>query len=193
MTWAQTYHGCAFDFEDALAGRRQPVDIKDIAWNLARINRYLGATNEPYTVAEHCLLLQEYAASQGRDARAQLAALVHDAAEAYTGDVTKPMKQMLGDRFRELEVAVERTIDVALELDGLLIDPPRWVKEYDQRILLDERHHLMDDLQVRPWNVLGPPLGVVPMCLRPPAAGQAWLTTYLRLSREAGVGLGWDA
>ena len=40
----------------------------------------------------------------------RLEALMHDAAEAYTGDVGTPMKVALGPVFREIEHRIERVI-----------------------------------------------------------------------------------
>jgi len=75
------------------------INIEDIAWHLARIARYNGATRSDnvYSVAQHCVLVlnrvrsQEPAASQSL----LLTALLHNAHVAYIGDVISPMGQLL--------------------------------------------------------------------------------------------------
>lgn len=64
--------------------------IEDIAHHLALINRYNGATRVPYSVAEHCVRLS--GAELPGD---PLAMLLHDAAEAYVGDIIRSQKQSL--------------------------------------------------------------------------------------------------
>lgn len=65
----------------------------DIAWNdiavaLSKTKRFKGAG---FSVLEHSLLVAEMAATEG-DARSVLGHLVHDVAEAYTGDIISPVK-----------------------------------------------------------------------------------------------------
>lgn len=65
------------------------IDIRNIAWGLGRILRYNGHIRHDYTVATHCIVMsyivpEEYA----------LEALLHDAAEAYTGDIIAPVKEL---------------------------------------------------------------------------------------------------
>lgn len=79
----------------ALTQERSPVDINDIAHHLAHITRYTGAASRIYTVAEHSLLCARIARDQGLSPAWQLAALMHDAHEAYTNDMATPTKQAL--------------------------------------------------------------------------------------------------
>lgn len=66
--------------------------IGDIAHHLAQINRFTGAASRPYSVAEHSLLCEQIAASEGAGPMARLCALMHDAHEAYTSDMASPVK-----------------------------------------------------------------------------------------------------
>jgi hypothetical protein len=69
-----------------------PVDINDIAHHLCHVARFTGATSRVYTVAEHSILCADMAAAQGLSERWQLAALLHDAHEAYLNDMAQPIK-----------------------------------------------------------------------------------------------------
>ena len=65
------------------------VDIKDIARSLARQCRFDGHVNvEHYSVAEHSIYVSELVAPEFA-----LDGLLHDAAEAYIGDIVSPVKR----------------------------------------------------------------------------------------------------
>lgn len=84
--------------------------IEDIAHHLAQINRYTGAAKRPYCVAEHSLLTAEIAAANGASPLMQLACLMHDAHEAYCGDVSSPVKRELGDTWHAFEASQARHV-----------------------------------------------------------------------------------
>jgi len=67
------------------------ITIEDIATALSRICRFTGHGNVFYSVAEHSLR-----ASYLVPPHLELAALLHDATEAYLGDVSSPLKARLG-------------------------------------------------------------------------------------------------
>src|ERR1043165_2313879 len=77
--------------------------IEDIAHGLANICRYSGQCKDFYSVAEHSILVSETAKGF------ELEALLHDAAEAFLGDITRPLKQMHPD-YKRIENDVERAI-----------------------------------------------------------------------------------
>jgi len=66
------------------------LDIRDVAHALARINRYTGHSDEPLSVAQHSVLVSELAPPEAR-----AWGLLHDAAEAYLGDWSTPVKAQL--------------------------------------------------------------------------------------------------
>lgn len=75
------------------------LDIEDIAHSLAKQPRYLGhgPMSYHYSVAEHSILMARHIAARYRGrprlaAGIALATLLHDAAEAYTGDMPYPVK-----------------------------------------------------------------------------------------------------
>jgi len=80
------------------------VNLVDIAHHLSNVCRFGGAVREFYSVAEHCVYVS-------RLVPPELAALglLHDATEAYLGDVIKPLKNCLPD-YRALEHVWEKAI-----------------------------------------------------------------------------------
>lgn len=73
-----------------LLGDMQGIHIRDIAHHLSRINRYLGATEKAINVAQHSVLVSQLCGY--KYGRFMTAGLLHDAHEAYTGDVGSPQK-----------------------------------------------------------------------------------------------------
>lgn len=101
MSWIQTYTGKAFDVLDP---RPELVDIEDIAHALACINRFTGHLKVPMSVAQH-----SFNASM-MCPEAPLEALLHDAAEAYVNDVSRPVKMVIEGVFRPIEDRVDAAI-----------------------------------------------------------------------------------
>jgi len=109
-------------------------DINDIATSLAGQPRFLGHTCKPYSVAEHCMRV----AAIGPDSQ-RLQALMHDAAEAYTGDIPTPLKAAVPE-LRE----IGRRIDAAIA-ERFSIAPTRaTVDRADLTMLLTEARDLCD-------------------------------------------------
>lgn len=71
--------------------------MSDIAWALGRTLRYNGHIRQDYTVAHHSIILSYFVPRKYR-----LEALLHDAAEAYVGDVISPVKELVPE-FARLE------------------------------------------------------------------------------------------
>lgn len=78
---------------DLLAPDPAVIDIYDIATALARTPRFGGHTRDFYSVAQHCVHVSDVV--EAADPRVSLAALLHDAAEAYVGDIPSPLKRQL--------------------------------------------------------------------------------------------------
>ena len=105
------------------------IDFADIAVALGRLNRYNGHTTRPYTVAEHSIRMSYLVPEE--DA---VWALVHDAAEAYIGDIISPVKRLCP----ELYVMERALLDVICDKLGLPRDMPASVLEADERLLATE-------------------------------------------------------
>jgi uncharacterized protein len=81
------------------------IQVEDICKGLSNICRFGGQIGPHYTVAEHTLLVWYLAPREHKRA-----ALVHDMAEAYIGDVIKPLKVMLGAPYAQIERRFEEVI-----------------------------------------------------------------------------------
>lgn len=170
--WMQTFTGRQFW---PLDPRVDEVDVVDVAHALGHQCRYAGHVSRFYSVAEHAILMSLYMPTR----ELALAALLHDAAEAYVVDVPRPLKRHLPG-YAQIE---DRVLSVVLSYFGVtfdrgvsgLLELPALVKEADNRILLDERAQLLgpppaswgiDDLE---------PLGVGIDALPPHRATEAYL------------------
>lgn len=74
------------------------IDLVDIAHSLSQICRFNGHTPCFYSVAEHCLLVS----SLLEDHSDKLAAMLHDASEAYLTDLTRPVKYRM-EKYLDVE------------------------------------------------------------------------------------------
>lgn len=105
-------------------------DIQVIARALSNINRYNGHVGT-YSVAQHCVLVASNIVTD--DPRVNLSALLHDAPEAYIGDVASPLKSMLPE-YKKIEQFYHDVIDkyygVTTQCDA--------VKLADLRMLITE-------------------------------------------------------
>ncbi|MBE5943786.1 MAG: phosphohydrolase [Lachnospiraceae bacterium] len=73
------------------------IRIEDIAHSLSMLCRANGHYSSFYSVGAHCLNCYEEAVARRESARVKMACLLHDAAESYISDVTRPVKQYLKD------------------------------------------------------------------------------------------------
>jgi len=112
-------------------GKDFTPDIEIIATALSNINRYTGHVGQ-YSVAQHCVLV-----SQQLPPHLRLSGLLHDAPEAYIGDVSSPLKRHIASVYKPLEQHYHRVIDAHF---GVTTEHA-WVNEIDKRILITEVKH----------------------------------------------------
>lgn len=159
-----------------LAPRAADVDIRDVARGLSNACRYAGQTKKFYSVAEHCVLVSMYVPWQyAREA------LVHDASEAYIGDMIRPLKhQPEMSEFRRAEAAIEVAVLEAMKIVSTPTSRAA-IKDVDNRILVDEISTLSAApslyLDCPPLNTLKP-LGVMLRCLNPSDAEKWFLQRF---------------
>lgn len=99
------------------------LKIWDIAGALSLLCRFGGHVQRFYSVAQHSVLV---AALAPADLKRE--ALMHDAAEAYLGDVIKPLKHLIGEPYTLLEDRFETVLAQRFGLDRHAL---KAVKEYD--------------------------------------------------------------
>lgn len=153
--------------------RAEDVRIVDIAHGLSMTCRWAGHTSVFYSVAEHSTRV-----SMRCDRIDALAGLLHDAAEAYLGDVSAPLKR----RLPEYQAIEDRLLAVIFERFGLPVGVPASVKQADRDELENDRVTLTQLRTAFP----GAAPGVVG---KPPACFGWWEARWRFLYRANELGL----
>lgn len=142
MTWMLTATGARVDL--TLADPAQ-ISVLDIAHSLSQLNRFTGHCSRPYSVAEHSLLVCEILQAQlgVYEPAVLLAGLLHDAHEAYTSDLSSPMKQMLGPEWAVVEARAQRQVLRRFRSLRPYLQWHRAIKAADMIALATERRDLL--------------------------------------------------
>lgn len=139
--WLQTRSGRAFYPCSPLP---EDVDIFDIAHALSMICRFGGHSRVFYSVAQHSILVAYEAERAGLNRYACLAALLHDAAEAYVGDMIWPLKRAIGHLgYDDIEAGVQAAILSRFGLLQMPSDLKAFIKHFDLVLLATEKRDLM--------------------------------------------------
>jgi hypothetical protein len=178
------------------------LNPREIAYHLARINRFVGASD--ISVAEHCVRGAQYildhghllmpGADQATITGTAYAFLLHDAHEAIVGDVSSPAKRAMralrlppaedDTEYHQLEELWASAVCIRFEVDS--VQPRRGiVHQVDREMGRHEAERAFTDVgdeygprpayQVRPGN-----MGWQQAYLM-------WLTTYRRLAVAVGL------
>jgi hypothetical protein len=180
--WMQTHTGQRFY---PLDPRPDEIHPADVARALSMTCRFGGHVRRFYSVAEHCVLMARTAMlTHPGDRFLALHMLLHDATEAYVGDMVRPLKRAI-PHYEAIEHALWQVVMHRFDLYDEYRTRPL-VKEYDNRILLDERDSICN-----PANELwGPefatlqPLGVRVDGWAPVVAEENYLETLAELGVE---------
>jgi 5'-deoxynucleotidase YfbR-like HD superfamily hydrolase len=133
--------------------------IEDIAHHLAQINRFTGAARRPESVAEHSLLCDDIAQALGWPIAARRCVFAHDWHEAYTHDISAPVKGVIALMTNALSLFEQRHQNHVLAHFGLRLDFETFasdVRRVDLIALATERRSLMPapTAQSEGWRVL---------------------------------------
>lgn len=174
MSWIITQSGKHFDFLDISP---DAICIEDIACALSNLCRFTGQLQDFYSVAQHSVHVSYLVPPSFA-----LDALLHDAAEAYIGDCSSPLKALLPD-YQEIEKRVELAIARKFGIRTL----GKWpeVKHADLVMLATERRDLdLDD--GTPWPMLEDiePAPMLLAPLNPRQARVAFLHRYNELKGD---------
>lgn len=164
--WSQTYSGRQFFYDDM---SKNEFILDDIAHQLSNVIRYGGACHYRYSVAQHSCALAKTMEDHGFAPADCLYALFHDAAEAYTGDVRTPIKDHVTG-FRNIEDKIQTALLTYMRSEYRIPVPmvaPARMKEYDRRIVIDEKFAMMTPCIHRWYGLDGmQKLGVDPTLLQ---------------------------
>lgn len=132
INWFQTFSGVKFDL---LAPTPEMVLAEDIAHGLSNICRFGGHCKVFYSVAQHSILV-----SHEVPQHLAIYGLLHDAAEAYIGDIISPLKHCLPE-IRAIEQGIMQAIAARFTLDLEIFKCPD-VKKADMAMLATEARDL---------------------------------------------------
>ena len=180
--WIQTFHGRKVD---PLNIKVEDIEIGDIAHALSLKCRFSGMILEHYSVAQHSVTVSQYCTNY------KLWGLLHDAAEAYMFDASKPFKDGFRARFGGMLDVVEREImNSVCAKFNLSLEEPHEVKIVDTLLLATEGKAFFggtdtyEDWEVRPENgyLIIKPYATV--CWTPEQAENAFLEAFFELTDQ---------
>jgi len=150
--WLHANSGSVIDYEHP---RSYCMSFQDVVNALSHICRFVGQTHKFYSVAEHSVNLvgQAYESVFSEDYSFLLCVLLHDASEAYTGDLPSPLKSLV-PQLREVEKALQSVI---LEHLCLPVDNPEYTCELanlESRLLATEADQLLHPCWEGDWYTL---------------------------------------
>ena len=164
-----TISGRKLDLRDI---QPKDIDIFDIAHSLSRQCRFSGHCVEFYSVAQHSLRVAALLPTE-----LKMVGLLHDAAEAYLGDITRPVKEL----FPGIEV-IEKAIWRSIAKRWCLPDElPQEVVDADNLILQVELMELCPAHKQDEVKIEIPPAAAVEKILTPPEAQEQFINLFREL------------
>lgn len=117
------------------------IDPIDIANSLSKQCRYNGHCQTFYSVAEHSFLLATWINAEYSSVELTLQALLHDATEAYLGDIIRPLKKGylrhsgIEHLEKEWEERIMRTFDLPPEIHPAIHEADLGMLQVERRYL----------------------------------------------------------
>ena len=155
MSYLETVTGKFINVADP---QPDEIDINDIAWGLSRMPRFAGQTitKQPYTVAQHSILVAQLieqwynknttgGISAWKIEQHALMGLLHDASEAYIGDIPSPVKKhpAIKETIKTFEYELLNKIYSKFDLPIPNNDQKWLIKWADMKALALEAHAFM--------------------------------------------------
>lgn len=130
----ETYTGKIFDLLNPTV---EMIDIIDIAHAGSQLCRFTGHTKYHYSIAQH-----EWLGSYLVPQENALEFLLHDAAESFCSDISRPLKHMtaMGDLYRPIEDKIQNLIRIKY---GLPKVQSSVIHTVDNMMLFAEKRQLM--------------------------------------------------
>jgi hypothetical protein len=179
--------GIYFDYA---APRAEMIDLLDIAQGLANECRFARQIDRFYSVAEHSIECANFARERGLHLDTVRNVFCHDFAEAYIGDIPKPLKIMLPE-LKTIERRIDRAIEERFAEWGLKLDlNDPVIKAIDWAMLFAERNALFACGGDRRWDEQKwagedqvEKIEIQPKCLCPEDA----VLAFLSMARDLGI------
>jgi hypothetical protein len=222
--WLQTHSGKRIDLINPTP---EMVDIEDIAHALSMICRFNGHCRDFYSVAEHSVMAEALGSQMMMRQEAErsskklsvlpkptsefvqksLELLLHDAAEAYIGDFTAPLKhgldsigevfpppEMKVSKLAELEARWQRAIGQAFGLGDRLANPSELVQQADDKVLAIEVTTLFHPVQFGWWETRSRPRSgeMMLQCWSPAEARRQFIGRFRALYETLYSKTGWS-
>ena len=154
--WFHTYSGKQFY---PLDPRVDDICIRDIAHHLSLVCRFGGAVRAHYSVAQHSLMVADILPQH-----LKLQGLLHDATEAYVGDMVRPLKQSMPEYCKvekSIWDAIVKKFSLPVEISVRDMGEIKWA---DNTALMTEKRDLLLHFP-HDWSVKESPLSnpIVPM------------------------------
>ena len=162
------------------------LDAGDIARALANQCRFGGHSRVFYSVAQHSVILSLLVEQRGGDIEDVFAALMHDATEAYLGDMPHPLKHRspLGAVFKQAEDHLAHAIRARFRIKP---DVPE-IKRVDRALLASERRAFSAERWHWPELEGVEPLDIELTAWLPDQAAQTFAQRFTELEARRQIG-----
>jgi len=184
--WIQMHSGHSFSFTRP---EEADIELEDIAHSLSHICRFGGHTKVFRSVADHGICVANHLMrSKDTTPNTRLWGLIHDASEAYIGDIVTPLKRQLTG-IKELERKIQLRIMERFSLVPDDIDEEA-VKHADTVMLVSEAFQFFDEKPLHNWTEQ---FDVEPVdydlfhSADHKAAKRAFLEAYVTIQKQRGV------